>query len=136
MKIVIFYEKPGCATNAKQKKQLREAGCMILERNLLEHGLKRDELLEFLEPLHVSSWFNPSAPKIKNGEINPDALSKEAALQLLMMEPILIRRPLIVAGGRKMCGFDRGRLEQILEVSFNEPLSEACSGDTATCKND
>ncbi len=133
MKIVLFYEKPGCATNTKQKKMLRQAGCMVLERNLLENGLSKEELLAFLKPLHVSDWFNPNAPMIKTGEVDPYAISEAAALEILMRQPILIRRPLMVIGNRKLCGFDAKVLETILEVPLGESVGEACSSDTLTC---
>jgi nitrogenase-associated protein len=134
MKIILFYEKPGCVTNTKQKAMLRRAGCMVIERNLLDHGMNQDELLAFLKPLHVSQWFNPNAPKIKDGTINPNRISEAAAIKLLMLEPLLIRRPLIVALGRKLCGFDANKLESILQVRFESYSSEACSSPDSACQ--
>ncbi len=133
MKIVLFYEKPGCATNARQKQQLREAGCLVVERNLLEHGMNVEELYTFFKALPVSRWFNPNAPKIKSGAIDPSGMSEEAALRLLMMEPMLIRRPLMVFAGKKMCGFDTASVEKQLGCPLRSPASEACSGENETC---
>jgi nitrogenase-associated protein len=133
MKIVIFYEKPGCATNAKQKKSLREAGCMVIERDLLRHGLNAEELYGFLRGMPVGQWFNPNAPKIKSGEIDPFRISKEVALRMLMMEPILIRRPLMVIAGRKLCGFDSANVETLLDRKFERHVSTACSNHEERC---
>ena len=133
MKIVIFYEKPGCATNAAQKKSLRRAGCMVIERSLLEHGMNTQELYAYLEDKPLIQWFNPSAPKIKSGEINPALLNEEAALQLLMREPILINRPLMVIGGRKLCGFEQERVETLLGRPLQADVVTACSGKHETC---
>ena len=133
MKIVIFYEKPGCATNAKQKRLLLDAGCIVIERNLLEHGMNLEELSEFLEHLPVVKWFNPNAPKVKSGEINPKQLSAPAALNLLMTEPILIRRPLMVLGGLKECGFDIRKIELFLGKPLAETVSESCSSTSKPC---
>jgi nitrogenase-associated protein len=133
MKIVIFYEKPGCAANAKQKRMLREAGCMVIERNLLEHGMNAEALQSFFEHLPVSRWFNPNAPKIKSGEIDPARLSESAALQLLLMEPILIRRPLMVVVGRKMCGFDREKVERFLNAPLQAEPPQRCSCEHEPC---
>lgn len=133
MKIVIFYEKPGCATNARQKKSLRRAGCMVIERNLLDHGMALEELYAFLEEKPLDQWFNPSAPKIKSGETNPALLDEEAALQLLMAEPILIKRPLMVIGGRKLCGFEQERVETLLGRPLKADVAAACPGKDEPC---
>jgi len=135
MKLVLFYEKPGCATNTKQKRQLQSAGCMVLVRDLLNNGLTEEELYAFLEPLHVTEWFNPNAPKIKNGEIDITALSREHALKMLMREPILIRRPLMVIGNRKFCGYDAQAVAEALGSEFENPVGESCSGENGMCKN-
>lgn len=134
MKLVLFYGKPGCSTNAGQKKQLRSAGCIVIGRNLLAHGLTQEELLAFLRPLPVKQWFNPNAPKIKNKEIDPGSLSESEALQLLMREPILIRRPLMVVADRKFCGYEPQLLEPLLGQTLIEPAPASCSV-TTSCGN-
>lgn len=122
LKLIVFYEKPFCAANAKQKQILRSSGCTLIERNLLEHGLDADALRSFMGDTKVTDWFNPAAPAIKNGEIVPETLDEEAALELLMGNPILIRRPLMVIGSEKLCGFDADKVSQVLERSV-EPMA-------------
>jgi len=126
MPVVLFYEKPKCVTNAKQKKELRQAGCLVIERNLLEHGLSSEELYEFLKPLHVKDWFNPNAPKIKNAEIDLKSMTPEIALDILVKEPLLIRRPLMVIGERKFCGFERKKIKKIFGLELDSSVGEAC----------
>ncbi|MDA3945342.1 MAG: arsenate reductase family protein [Helicobacteraceae bacterium] len=133
MKIVLFYEKPGCVTNAKQKKSLRDAGCIVIERNLLDNGLTLDGLAEFLGNRPPTQWFNPNAPKIKSGEVKPEMLSKSVALQLLMRDPILIKRPLMVINGQKLCGFEQRRVEELLERELEAKIKTACSNSDESC---
>jgi len=133
MKVVVFYEKPGCATNAKQKRLLVDAGCVLIERNLLEHGMSLEELSEFFEGMPVPQWFNPNAPKIKNGEIDPACFSAEEAMRLLLLEPILIRRPLMVIEGMKMCGFDKEQVERFLGKSLTHKVAESCTNPHEPC---
>jgi len=121
IKLVVFYEKPFCAANAKQKQILRASGCTLIERNLLEHGLEKDDLRMFMGESAVSEWFNPAAPAIKNGEISPERLDEESAMELLMGNPILIRRPLMVIGSEKLCGFDADKVSEVLE-RYVEPM--------------
>jgi len=115
VKLVVFYEKPFCAANAKQKQILRQSGCTLIERNLLEHGLDADALRSFMGDKEVVDWFNPAAPAIKNGEIMPSELNEAEAMGLLMSNPILIRRPLMLIGSEKLCGFDEKKVSRILD---------------------
>ncbi|MDD5051095.1 MAG: arsenate reductase family protein [Sulfuricurvum sp.] len=121
VKLVVFYEKPFCAANAKQKQILRSSGCTLIERNLLEHGLDAEALRSFMGNMAVTDWFNPAAPAIKNGEIFPEALDENEAMGLLMSNPILIRRPLMVIGTEKLCGFDADKVSEVLD-RYVEPM--------------
>ena len=105
---IIFFEKPGCGGNARQRAALEAAGHTLERRNLLTAFWTREQLLGFLASRPVCDWFNPSAPRVKCGEIRPDTLSAEEALDLLITEPLLIRRPLMQRAddGSRMVGFD------------------------------
>ena len=121
VKLVVFYEKPFCAANAKQKQILRSSGCTLIERNLLEHDLDKETLRGFMGQMQVSEWFNPAAPAMKNGEISPETLNEDSAMELLMSNPILIRRPLMIIGTEKLCGFDADKVSEVLE-RYVEPM--------------
>lgn len=127
MKLIIFYEKPGCSTNAKQKKILEDIGYMILSRDLLQIDMTTEELFSYLKDKTLQDWFNPNAPKVKSGEIDPKDFSSQEALELLLSEPILIRRPLMSINGRRMSGFDHKEVENALGFSLKNMPSEKCS---------
>lgn len=133
MKLVIFYEKPGCATNTKQKKSIRDAGYFVIERDLLNNEMSKEMLYEFVKDKPVSEWFNVNAPKIKNKEIDPSLFNEQDALDLFLKEPILIKRPLMVIGDQKFCGFDSGRIEKILNIKFQTKVSTECSSKLHFC---
>ena len=105
---VVFYEKPGCINNTKQKRLLREAGHDVEDRNLLTWPWTVDALRTFFGDLPVAEWFNRSAPQVKSGAINPNALDAETALSLMVAEPLLIRRPLIETELGRTSGFRPG----------------------------
>ncbi len=92
---VVFYEKPGCINNTRQKKLLRGLGHELIERDLLTEMWTVGRLAEFFDGMPLAEWFNPSAPSIKSGSIDPGSLSEKAALALMVKEPLLIRRPLM-----------------------------------------
>lgn len=111
---IVFYEKPGCGGNARQKASLLALDHTLEVRDLLSHPWTREALLPFLDPLPVADWFNLAAPRVKCGEIVPAALDRDTALALLLAEPLLIRRPLLEAGGLRMVGFAADALERLL----------------------
>jgi len=125
---VIFYEKPGCINNTKQKKLLSAAGHTVDSRNLLEENWNREKLLDYFDFMSITMWFNQSAPDITSGKIDPSELSEEQALSMMIANPILIRRPLMRVGDECWVGFDVGMVDQW--IGLNEENSngnlEAC----------
>ncbi|KAB0671859.1 hypothetical protein F6V30_04560 [Oryzomonas sagensis] len=104
---VIFYEKPGCINNGKQKALLRAAGHDLAERSILTHPWTAEELVAFFGALPVREWFNRAAPRVKNGEVVPERMEPDSAIAAMLEEPLLIRRPLMQSGERRMVGFDQ-----------------------------
>lgn len=104
---VIFYEKPGCINNTKQKALLRAAGHEVAERSILTHPWTQEELVAFFGALPVEAWFNRAAPRVKSGEVVPERMEPESAIAAMLEDPLLIRRPLMQAGQRRMVGFDQ-----------------------------
>ncbi|AWK87308.1 ArsC/Spx/MgsR family protein [Azospirillum thermophilum] len=102
---VIFYEKPGCAGNARQRRLLEEAGHRLVVRDLLAEPWTAETLRPFFGSRPVADWFNRAAPAVKAGAVDPDALGPEEALALMVRDPLLIRRPLMQAGDERSCGF-------------------------------
>lgn len=120
---VIFYQKLGCINNDKQKALLLAAGHKVEAHNLLKTPWSAAKLRLFFDNLPVASWFNRSAPRIKSGEIVPENLDESTALELMIADPLLIRRPLIQVGDFYQAGFDQ-------EKPFNEiPLPQSKERD-------
>lgn len=124
---IVFYEKPGCVNNTKQKALLAEAGHEVEARSLLDHPFDAATLRRFFGELPVAAWFNPSAPRLKNGEVRPESLDEEAALAAMLADRLLIRRPLIDAGGWQAVGFDAS-VQQYLNIATPASL-EQCPRD-------
>ena len=105
---VVFYEKPGCVGNAKQKRLLAQKKHLLVVRNILSEPWSAERLRPFFGEKPVSAWFNPTAPRVKNGEVVPADLSEAEALRLMIAEPLLIRRPLIETPTGRCAGFEAG----------------------------
>ncbi len=108
---VVFYAKPGCISNAQQKKLLRAAGHVVIEKNLLTEVWDAIRLRRFFGDRPVSAWFNRSAPAVKAGRILPESLTETEAMALLLDDSALIRRPLIQVGEKYEAGFDPAEID-------------------------
>ncbi len=126
---VTFYEKPGCRNNTKQKNLLLAAGHTLEAKSLLTEPWTAEKLRPFFGDLSVSLWFNKSAPRIKSGEVIPDNLNEEKALELMIADPLLIRRPLIEVDGVYRVGFDPESIDNWIGLNPENPISE----DLETC---
>lgn len=129
---ITFYEKPGCAGNARQRALLQAAGHTLVPRDLLAEPWTRERLLAFLAPLPVPQWFNRAAPRVKRGEIDPDRIDREAALAALLAEPLLIRRPLMErADGMRLVGFDTEAVDRFVGLAAPAALPSSMEGCAA-----
>lgn len=127
--VVHFFEKKGCTTNAKQKKLLSSWGVVLKEEDLLRYPFSKKTLKMFLEKAPINAWFNPNAPDIKSKKIDTSKLDDEEAIALLLKNPILIKRPLMIFKGRYILGFDEQAIAKLLGKKVS-PLPEhfsACS---------
>lgn len=123
---ITFYQKPGCKTNARQKQILEAAGHAVVARSLLTEPWTAERLRGFFGNTPVTSWFNPAAPRIKSGEIDPAAIDAAAALAIMLDDPLLIRRPLVEAQGQRCAGFDRDPVNSLLGAAADLDV-ENCS---------
>ena len=139
MATVIFYEKPECANNKRQKRLLIEAGHTVIAKNLLTEVWQAEQLRLFFADLPVRDWFNYSAPAIKYGEIEPDTLNEQQALALMLENSVLIRRPLMQVGEVRKAGFNQEQVDVWLGLSpiSNEQDLESCprSASTGSCSH-
>lgn len=112
-----FYEKPGCVTNRKQKEILRAAGFALVVRDLLSTPWEKTELRRYFGNKPVAEWFNPSAPAVKEKRVLPHECTADDALDAMLANPLLIRRPLLRRGDWYESGFDWSRLQLQLGIA-------------------
>lgn len=127
MAYIVFYEKPGCGTNARQKKALEAAGHTLDVRNLLTEPWTAERLRAFFGPTPVAAWFNPAAPQVKSGAVDPAKVTAQTAVAMMLKDPLLIRRPLVEAEGLRCAGFDRAPVIDLLPVADGATRPEGCS---------
>jgi nitrogenase-associated protein len=113
---LVFYEKPGCVSNARQRALLAGLGHRLEVRDLLAEPWTPERLRPFFGDRPFAAWFNQTAPRVRSGDLPIDRLTEAEALALMVAEPILVRRPLMELDALRACGFEPGPLLDALGV--------------------
>ena len=76
----------------------------------MKHDLAKDppsrELLDqLIDESHLEDFINTRSPAYKEMNLGARKLTKKQAIELMMKEPNLIRRPLLLKGKRAVFGF-------------------------------
>lgn len=128
MTTIAFYAKPGCKGNAAQVRALRASGHTVHIHDLLTEPWTAETLGAFFGDTPPGDWFNRSATRVKAGEIDPDALSANAAMTALLADPLLIRRPLMAVNGVRRAGWDAESVDRWIGLSAPDaPSGEGCA---------
>lgn len=132
-----FFEKPHCTGNARQKAILLSAGHRLIIENLLEFPFTKEELRSYFGALPVAQWFNAVAPRVKAGKVDIHAMDEDQALEAMLADPLLIRRPLMEVGGVRLVGFNIDELERIGVSCKKSPRLNLLAGvDLEGCPGD
>ncbi len=128
---IIFWEKPGCKGNARQKEILQVSGHQLEVRNLLTEPWTKEELALFFGQRPVTEWFNMTNPRVKAGTIVPSEISPKQALNMMVVEPLLIVRPLMQVGEERLAGFNASEVHnwvglKLEEVGERDPQNCPC----------
>ena len=81
------------------KAELSQAGIEYDERDFFAEPFTADELRDTIGDRPVSDFFSWRSPSFRKMGLNRDELSDAKLLKLMVEEPRLIRRPLILTGG-------------------------------------
>lgn len=125
---VVFYEKPGCINNTRQKRLLMDAGHTVEARDLRIQPWTAGTLRPFFTGKPVAEWFNKAAPAVKDGRIDPTTITAERALAAMIADPLLIRRPLMQVDEQRRCGFDVQEVEDWIGLA-----APAAPADLESC---
>ena len=85
------------------------------ERDYAKNALTAAELRDLFAGRDPRDFLNPRSPAFKAMGLAGKTLSPENAIALMVKEPNLIKRPIVVAGKEMIAGFDRDRLRAALK---------------------
>jgi nitrogenase-associated protein len=111
---IIFYEKTGCINNTKQKRILELVGYELEAIDIIAYKWSAAELKAFFENVPLEKWFNMNALTISFGEDSPNNYNKDTAIDAMLKNHLLIKRPLMIVNGEKLVGFDKAKIDEEL----------------------
>ncbi len=105
-KKVQFIQKPSCTTCRKARQFMERRGFQLYFRDLAKERLSATELEKLIGQRDYTEFLNPRNELFRRKKMKENPPSRRDAIKLMTKEPNLIRRPVIVAGGRVVVGFD------------------------------
>ena len=112
-KKVQFLHKPNCTTCRKARKFLEKRGYQLYFRDLAKERLSPAELEKLIGNRDHTDFLNTRNETYRKENMKENPPSRKEAIQLMSREPNLIRRPVVVAGGRVVLGFDEKGLARL-----------------------
>ena len=105
-KAVDFLHKPTCATCRKARRFMEKRGYLLRFRDLAKERLGAVELERLIGKHDHEDFLNPRSELFRKKHMRDDPPSRREAIRLMARDLDLIRRPVIVAGGRVVIGYD------------------------------
>lgn len=112
-KAVRFLHKPNCTTCRKAKKYLERHGVALHFRDLGKDRLTPAELEDLIGRQDYTMFLNPRNETYRRKNMKTKPPSRREAIRMMASEPNLIRRPIVVAGGRVIIGFDEKNMAHL-----------------------
>ena len=112
-KSVQFLQKPTCTSCRNARAYMEKKGFELYFRDLDKQRLSAAELEELIGERDHKDFLNTRNElyRAKNMKENPP--SRAEAIRMMAETPNLIRRPVIIAGGRIVLGFDQNGIDSI-----------------------
>jgi arsenate reductase len=108
-----FLQKPTCTTCRKARAYMEARGFALHFRNLDKERLTADELEQLIGDRDHREFLNTRNELYRRKNMKENPPSRADAIRMMVSEPNLIRRPVIVAGGRIVLGFDQEKIDRL-----------------------
>lgn len=84
-----------------------------MKHDLAKERPSRELLDRLIDERRLGDFVNTRSPAYKERGLDVTKMTKRQAIDLMMEEPNLIRRPLLIRGGRAIFGFDAGKYDEL-----------------------
>ena len=101
-----FLHKPNCTTCRKARSFMEKRGFQLYFRDLAKERLSSAELEKLIGNRDYTEFLNSRNELYRRKKMKLNPPTRREAIRMMAKEPNLIRRPVVVAGGRVVVGFD------------------------------
>jgi Spx/MgsR family transcriptional regulator len=100
-----FYQKPSCTTCRNAVADLEARGVALRKHDLAKELPSRELLSRLIDEQGMDVVVNAKSRAFKDRRLELSALTREQAIDLILEEPNLMKRPLLLSGSRAIFGF-------------------------------
>lgn len=101
-----FLHKPNCTTCRKARHFMEKRGFQLYFRDLAKERLSSTELEKLIGNRDYTEFLNSRNELFRKKKMREKPPTRREAIKMMAQEPNLIKRPVVVAGGRVVVGFD------------------------------
>jgi len=110
-----FLQKPACTTCRKAKEFLEKHGAELELRDLDTHRLSVDELDKLIGDEIHTKFLNTRNELYRSQNMKDHPPSRAEMIKLMVEEPNLIRRPVVIRGSQVVLGYDEDAYKRIVK---------------------
>jgi Spx/MgsR family transcriptional regulator len=86
----------------------------VEEREYGKNPLSEKELREIIGGGPIEKFLNTRTPLYREKNMKQKPPSKDEAIKLMLKDPNLLKRPVIIQGKKKLTGFNEAEVKQLL----------------------
>ena len=95
-----FYWWASCQQCRVSRQALQERTAAFEERDFFKHKLSAEEVTGLLHGRTLREVFSEKSPSVKKLGLTPATMTDAEMLEWILKEPRLLKRPLLVVGGK------------------------------------
>lgn len=84
------------------------------EREYGKHPFSESELREIIGDRPIEKFLNSRTPLYRDKNMKQKPPSKDEAIKLMLKDPNLLKRPVIIKGKKKLTGFNEAEIKELL----------------------
>lgn len=114
--MVNLYTSPSCTSCRKAKSWLQEHNIPFVERNIFSNPLSKDEIMQVLRMTEdgTEEIISTRSRAFQNLGVSIDELSIDQLLNMVVEDPVLLRRPIIMDERRLQVGYNEDEIRRFL----------------------
>ena len=114
--VIEAYIYSSCTSCRKTVAQLEESGVPFARRDFFRNRFSREELAAILSGANLkpSDVLSTRSKVYKTRDLASQDLSEDQVLDLMIEEPTLLRRPLVIGDGKVVIGHNSPKLAELI----------------------